>query len=86
MSYKAFMVVFLVMVFLVVMQRSVVVGYQHLGIPCCLHQFTLKMERSWTSETLACNHNTTWHHHPEDLNLKQNCADFQFPKCNEVWY
>jgi hypothetical protein len=30
----------------------------------------LKMEAAWTSEMFTYYHNTTWHHYPEDFDLK----------------
>jgi len=40
-------------VFSSVTQCSVVVGYQSIKGPCCLHLFTLTMEEARTSETLV---------------------------------
>jgi len=45
------------------MPRSAMVGYQHFRGPCCLH---LQSEAAWASEMLVSNHDTTWHHNPED--------------------
>jgi hypothetical protein len=30
------------------------------------------MEAAWTSEMMVFHCNTTWHHNPEDLNLKNS--------------
>jgi hypothetical protein len=58
--------------FWVVTPRSDLVGYQH---------FTLNMEAAWTSETIVSYYNTTWHHNPEELDLKiKRCSSNSFPK------
>jgi hypothetical protein len=31
---------------------------------------TVKMEAAWTFGTMVTDHNTTWHHNPEDLQMK----------------
>jgi hypothetical protein len=71
-SFEAFKVVmFKVEVFRIVTLCIVVVGHQHIRCPCCLHlQGEVKMEAACTSETLVSHHNITWHHNPEDLDLK----------------
>jgi hypothetical protein len=58
-------------VFWIVRPFSVVVGYQQLGGPCCHHfHFMLKMEATRFFGMVVSSHNTTKHHNPEDLNLK----------------
>jgi hypothetical protein len=58
-------------VFCTVMPCNAVVGYQCFRGPCCLHlQSEVKKKATWTSEMLVSYHSTTWHHNPEDLDMK----------------
>jgi hypothetical protein len=78
-------VVFQVEVFCVVTPCSVVVGYQHFRGLCCLHlQGEVKMEavKCWYTTTL----NSTWHHNPEDLDLKCCMSIFLGKFLNPVYF
>jgi len=37
------------------------------------------METAWTFEMFVSYHKTTWHHSPEDLDLKHTCSN-----CNTI--
>jgi hypothetical protein len=64
--------------------------YRHLSFPAINNINTvtaLNMEAARSSETLISYHNTTWHHNPEDINLKLHCHEklkFAFQKLYSI--
>jgi len=62
---------FQVNVFWVVTVRIAVVGCICFRVPCCFHlQGQVKLEAARSSKTLLSYCNTTQHHDPEDVSLK----------------